>query len=140
MNVYLDATVLVALFTNDPFTDRADDFLRREEPALTTSDFAKAEFASAIARRVRMQELTPEEARIAFSAFDVWTARSVRTITALPADIAAASAFLLRLDLPLQTPDAINLAIAERVGCAVFTFDRKMAGNATALGVPITPA
>jgi predicted nucleic acid-binding protein len=52
VNVYLDASVLVALFANDPFTQRADDFLRCKKPATTVSDFAKAEFASAIARRV----------------------------------------------------------------------------------------
>jgi uncharacterized protein len=117
LNVYLDSSVLVALFTNDPFTERADEFLRHERPALTVSDFAKAEFASAIARRVRMNELSSEDARTAFSAIDVWSARAARSITISPADIAAASAFLRRLDLPLRTPDAINIAIAERTVC-----------------------
>jgi predicted nucleic acid-binding protein len=71
VKVYLDASVLVALFTNDPFTGKADEFLRHKRPALTVSDFAKAEFASAIARGVRTNELTTEEARMAFSAVDV---------------------------------------------------------------------
>lgn len=90
MSVYLDASVLVALFAKDPFTQRADDFLRRERPALTVSDFAKAEFASAIARRVRTSELSEKEGRDAFAAFDVWTARAVRSIAASSADIATA--------------------------------------------------
>lgn len=137
MNVYLDASVLVALFAKDLFTQRADDFLRRERPALTVSDFAKAEFASAIARRVRTSELSEKEGRDAFAAFDVWTARAVRSIAVSSADIATASTFLRRLDLPLRTPDAINIAIAERTGCALLTFDRKMADNATVLGVSI---
>jgi predicted nucleic acid-binding protein len=101
------------------------------------SDFAKAEFASAIARRVRMNELTSEEARTAFSAIDVWSARATRSIAVSPTDIAAASAFLRRLDLPLRTPDAINIAIAERAVCTLFTFDRKMAEAAAATGVPV---
>lgn len=42
MNVYLDANVVVALFTHDPFSGRADAFLRREGPVLTLSDFARA--------------------------------------------------------------------------------------------------
>jgi predicted nucleic acid-binding protein len=137
VNVYLDASVLVALFTNDPFTGKADEFLRREGPALTSSDFAMAEFASAIARRVRTNELTIEEAQTAFSALDVWSARAVRLILVSRADIAAASVFLRRLDLPLRTPDAINIAVAERAGCTLFTFDRKMAKNAAAIGVPV---
>ena len=138
-SVYLDASVLVALFTNDPFTGQADDFLRRERPALTVSDFAKAEFASAIARRVRTNELAAEDARTAFSAIDVWSARAARSMTISPADIAAASAFLRRLDLPLRTPDAINIAIAERAGCTLFTFDRKMAEAAAAIGISVAP-
>lgn len=140
MNVYLDASVLVALFANDPFTQRADDFLRCEKPATTVSDFAKAEFASAIARRVRTGELTAEDAHDAFGALDVWAARAARVIAASPADIAAASTYLRRLDLPLRTPDAINIAIAERAGCTLLTFDRKMADNAMTLGVPVAAA
>lgn len=140
MNVYLDASVLVALFTNDPFTQRADEFLRRERPVSTVSDFAKAEFASAIARRVRTGELSAEDARNAFGMLDVWTARAVQSIATSSPDIAAASAYLRRLDLSLRTPDAINIAIAERTGCALLTFDRKMADNAMALGVPVAAA
>lgn len=139
LNVYLDASVLVALFTHDPFTQKADECLRREEPALTVSDFAKAEFASAIARRVRMNELTPEEARAAFSAIDVWSAWAVRSVTVSSADIVAASALLRRLDLPLRTPDAINIAIAGRADCTLFTFDRKMRENAIAIGIAVVP-
>ncbi len=52
--VYFDASVLVALLTNDPLTRRADALMRTRTPVLVVSDFAAAEFASAIARRVRM--------------------------------------------------------------------------------------
>ena len=48
--VYLDASMLVALLTNDPLTHRADAFMRAKVPALIVSDFAAAEFASAIAK------------------------------------------------------------------------------------------
>lgn len=137
MNVFLDASVVVALFTHDPFSGRTDAFLRREGPVLTLSDFARAEFAAAVARRVRTGDLITEEARAAFSAFDVWTARAVRPAAVSPADIAAASTYLRRLDLPLRTPGAINIAIAERIGCVLLTFDRKMAENAAAIGLPV---
>ena len=51
--VYLDASVLVALLTDELLTGRADTFMRTKKPVLVVSDFAAAEFASAIARRVR---------------------------------------------------------------------------------------
>src|SRR5580704_9222425 len=62
-DVYLDASVLVALLTNDPLTPRADAFMRANTPTLIVSDFAAAEFASAMARRVRTGGITPDEAR-----------------------------------------------------------------------------
>ena len=77
MIVYLDASVLVALFTNDPLTARADAYLRTSTPIAIVSDFAAAEFASAIARRVRIGEIAVEDARAGFATFDAWTARAV---------------------------------------------------------------
>ncbi len=58
MIVYLDASVLVALLTTDPLTSRAEAFLRDTMPQLLLSDFAAAEFASVVARRVRVREVT----------------------------------------------------------------------------------
>jgi uncharacterized protein len=56
VSVYLDASVLVALFTNDPLTARADTFLRANPLVLIVSDFAATEFSSVIARHVRTKE------------------------------------------------------------------------------------
>jgi uncharacterized protein len=75
VSVYLDASILVALFTDDPFTLRVDSFLRANALVLIVSDFAAAEFASVIARHVRTRDITPDNARIAFSIFDAWTSR-----------------------------------------------------------------
>jgi predicted nucleic acid-binding protein len=138
--VYLDASVLVALLTDDPLTSRADAFMRTEKPVLVVSDFAAAEFASAIARRVRTGEITSDEARVGFSAFDAWTARATRREQTQAADVSAAEAFLRRLDLNLRTADALNIAIAQRVGAALLTFDEKMATSARLLGTPMETA
>ncbi|HZT18287.1 MAG TPA: PIN domain-containing protein [Dongiaceae bacterium] len=54
--------------------------------------------------------------------------------------MASASEFFRRLDLSLRTPDAINIAIAQRLGATLFTFDKKMATNAEILGVSIAQA
>jgi predicted nucleic acid-binding protein len=140
LNVYLDASVLVALFTHDQHTARADAWLRASMPVLIVSNFAAAEFSSALARRVRTGEMTPDGARIAFSNFDAWTARSTHHAELVAADVTAAQAFLRRLDLTLRTPDALNIAIALRVGADLATFDEKMAASARALGTPLVAA
>jgi predicted nucleic acid-binding protein len=101
------------------------------------SDFAAAEFASAIARQVRVQILAPDEARSAFSAFDTWIARKVDLVHTAGVDIGTATAFMRRLDLALRTPDAINIAIALRIDAELLTFDNQMEANARKLGTRI---
>ena len=140
MTVYLDASILVALFTRDHLSARADAFLRSSLPVLVVSNFAAAEFSSALARRVRTGEMTPDDARLAFSNFDAWTSRSTQPAELVAADVAAAQAFLRRLDLTLRTPDALNIAIALRIGAELATFDEKMAASAHLLGARISAA
>jgi predicted nucleic acid-binding protein len=55
-----------------------------------------------------------------------------------PADIRMAESLLRRLDLTLRAPDALNIAITQRVGAELATFDEGMAGCARALGVSVT--
>jgi predicted nucleic acid-binding protein len=136
MNVYLDASFIVALFVVDLQTERADRFLAGQRPTLVVSDFAEAEFASAIAGHVRVGRLDMDRARSVFTAFDGWASRTARVETH-SADIAATSAMLRRLDLVLRTPDALNIAIAHRTGAALATFDEKMASCAEKIGVPV---
>jgi predicted nucleic acid-binding protein len=104
---------------------------------LIVSDFAAAEFASAFARRVREKLLTVDEARAAFSTFDVWTARETAREQITAADIASAAAFIRRLDLALRTPEAIHIAAAHRIDAMLLTFDKQMAASARALGVRV---
>jgi uncharacterized protein len=139
-SVYLDASVLVALLTDDPFTGRADAFLRRNRAALIVSDFSAAEFASVIARHVRTQDMTMDDARTAFSTFDAWTARATQHAETTALDVSVAAASLRRLDLTLRTPDAINIAIALRIEAALLTFDLKMIACARALGLAVAEA
>jgi predicted nucleic acid-binding protein len=44
---------------------------------------------------------------------------------------------LRRLDLTPRTPDAINIAIAQRVGANLATFDVKRAAAASVLGADV---
>ena len=137
MSLYLDTSVLVALFTHDALTRRSDNFLRANAFVLIVSDFAAAEFASVIARHVRTKDIMPRDARVVFSIFDAWTARATQRVQIGASDVSAAEAFLRRLDLSLRTPDAINIAVAQRVGATLLTFDDKMIKSARALGTPV---
>jgi predicted nucleic acid-binding protein len=140
LSVYADASLLVALFTPDAFSDRAEAYLDAAEPILRVSDFASAELASALSRKVRTRERTEPQVRDALVAFDTWTARRGPRLETLSSDIVLADSFLRRLDLALRTPDAVNLAIAKRFDLALATFDVRMAATARAVGLEVAPA
>ncbi len=76
-------------------------------------------------------------ARAALATFDAWTARVATRVELVAADIAAATAFLRRLDLTLRTPDALHVAVAQRLGSELLTFDARMAASARALGAGV---
>jgi len=106
-------------------------------PDLVLSDFAAAEFASAVARLIRMSELRDEEARASFATFDSWSAMATRRVASDPNDSRLAESLLRRLDIPLSTPDVLNLSIVQRFGCDLATFDTRMALVATKLGLTV---
>ena len=137
MSFYLDTNILVALLTPEPLSDRVDDFIRDHPRSLIVSDFAAAEFASAIARRVRTREIALAEAHGDLIDFDLWITRFATRIDLSSADVAAATTYLRRLDLALVTPDALHIALARRAEATLVTFDRGMAAAARAVGMAV---
>jgi predicted nucleic acid-binding protein len=139
LNAYLDASFLIALFANDSFTPNARQFLKSEKPLLLVSDFACAEFASAVAKRLRVGQFGMSDAQLALSNFDAWMPRGAQQVSMTSADIKVAEAYLRRLDLTLRTPDALHIAMVQRTGATLLTFDKKMAECARVLGIPVQP-
>jgi predicted nucleic acid-binding protein len=137
LSIYLDVSVIVALFAVDPLNSRAEHALRRAGDKLVVSSFAAAEFSSVIARRVRMRDLRHSEARTAFSNFDTWCRRDTEFMRTESIDISVATRMIRRLDLSVRTPDALHLAMVQRASCKLLTFDNSMARVARALGMAV---
>lgn len=137
MSLYLDASVLVALFVIDPASASAAAFLASRPAVILVSDFGAAEFSSALARRVRMRDLAREDGLLALEHFDTWMTRAAGRQEITTADIGAADQILRRLDVNLRTPDALHVAIARRLDATLVTFDRGMAAAARALGMAV---
>ena len=139
MSIYLDASVISGLFIErDALAVQARAIVFDDNEVLVVSDFAAAEFASVVARLKRTGQITEADAREVFGTFDTWREQLTEREAVDPADIRAAAAIIRRLVLNIRAPDAINLAIAQRLGAAVATFDRRMADNAKALGIAVT--
>lgn len=139
MSVYLDVNVLIPLFMVDAHNKRADKAMNDLQDDLIVSNLSVAEFSSVIARRVRMHELNESDARSAFVNFDAWCADHTSCAEIENVDFLAATALMRRLNLPLRTPDALHLAVVQRNGCSLLTFDTAMAKVARALRIEIAP-
>jgi predicted nucleic acid-binding protein len=137
VSIYLDVNPLVALFVVDPLNARADKAMRGLHDDLIVSNLSIAEFSAVIARRVRTRDLSGSEARTAFTQFDAWCADYARTMEMEASDVTTAIVWMRRLDFPLRTQDALHIAIAQRSGCRLLTFDRTTARVARTLGVAI---
>jgi uncharacterized protein len=139
VRVYLDASVLVALVTEDVHSLAADAYFRDASVIMIVSDFAAAEFASAIGLRVRAGEYDVDLGRTHFVELDRWVSSSAEQVEVTASDVQAAAGYLRRLDTTLRTPDALNIAIAMRLSAALATFDRRMANAARQLGAQVAP-
>jgi uncharacterized protein len=137
VSLYLDASVLVTMFVIDPSSARAEAFLSAHPEIVVVRDFGVAEFSSAVGRRVRTRDLTPEDGQFAFFNLDTWVVRSAYREETTTADIDAVNRILRRLDINLRTPDAIHIAIARRLEATLVTFDRSIAAGARALGMAV---
>jgi predicted nucleic acid-binding protein len=140
LKAYLDTSVIVALLIEDRLAERASVFLSRHEPIIFISDFAAAEFSATLGRRVRMRELTKIAVKAAISNFDSWRSDETQIVALTAGDVVAADGFLRRLDLTLLAPDALHIAICQRIGATLATFDEKMAASARVLGVDVAAA
>jgi uncharacterized protein len=132
--IYADASVLVPLIRDEAFTELARSTLADVDDVYV-SDFAVGEASSAIARSVRMKERDAQSGRVLLASLDRLADRLGPRIATIAVDIREATALVRRFDTGLRLPDAINLAICQRLGAAMFSFDGGIRTAASTLGV-----
>ncbi|MDE8650916.1 type II toxin-antitoxin system VapC family toxin [Novosphingobium album (ex Liu et al. 2023)] len=137
MSHYLDASVLVALLTDELASEKAARFVGEARQPLYVSDFARGEVASAISRLVRMGGLDAADAGERLTAFEEWCATAARPLATEAADIRLAALLVARFALALRMPDAIHLAAAQARSMTLVTLDQRMAEKAAALGIAV---
>jgi predicted nucleic acid-binding protein len=89
--------------------------------------------------QARIGALNADEAAAAIATFDLWRGKSAGAAETSALDVSRATQLVRRLDLSLRGPDAVHLAIAQRLGASLCTFDARMVITATAFGISVTP-
>ena len=135
MNPYLDTSALVPAYVEEQNSARVARFLA-ENPNVWISSLTEVEFVSALARRVRMKELSPERARQVVSVFDRHLAEGFYVqAPVLEETFLVAANFLKRFTTPLRSLDALHLACCATEQKRLVTFDAVLAQCARELGV-----
>ena len=110
---YLDTSFLTPLFREEPVSGRVGRFLAGQPPgSLAISQWTRVEFASVMARDVRMQSIDDAMARRLINEFDTLAAESLHVLIPAAADFDLAQTFIVEFSTRLRGPDALHLAIA----------------------------
>ena len=137
LTCYLDASVILPILVKEPASTVVDVFMTTVDQELLVSDFAAAEVASALSRLVRVGRLQASDGAACLTDFDVWRAGMTLPAEIHAVDVRVAEAHVRRFDLGLRAPDALHLAVARRLGAALVTLDRRLAGAARELGIAV---
>ncbi|HEX4183116.1 MAG TPA: type II toxin-antitoxin system VapC family toxin [Caulobacteraceae bacterium] len=139
MSLYLDASIILPLFVNEPNSVTVNQLLSAAQVEFWVSEFAATEVASALSRLVRMGYLTTETAQARLIDLDLWRAGQTNAVEIEASDVHAASAIVRRFDLKLRAPDALHIAICRRLDSTLATLDKRLAFAAKALDVDMAP-
>jgi predicted nucleic acid-binding protein len=135
--IYIDTSVLVPFYLPEALSDAVDELLRIEDtPAL--SQLVEVELFSAVARKLRMREISPEEARQI--AIDFQTDLDENFYTRIPLEAIhynLARDWISRFEVPLRTLDALHLAVASSNQLLLVTGDEALARSARTLGIEV---
>ena len=124
MAAYLDTSHLVALFFNEPASAVARERASREK-RLWVSTWTLAEFASAVAFKLRSKQTTraiAEQAQLRLNA--IVASGGLDVLDVERADIERAGTLCRAHRSGLRTPDALHAALAARLAIPLLTCDR----------------
>jgi predicted nucleic acid-binding protein len=128
----LDASVLAALYVDDPATEQSEAALRQiERDGLHAPDFVVLEVANVLWKRVRRGELYAEDAMAAIADL------SAASIQLHPTSGLVSQSLALALSHGFTTYDATYVALATRVGGIVITNDGGMRQRGVEAGLAI---
>jgi uncharacterized protein len=135
LSFYLDTSVLVPLFCEEPKSKLVGGWAGQAEMPFSVSDFAVAEFCSALSKCVRMGIFDQAYSQKLITSFDRWRNIHCTFEHIQPADIESATQLVQQPQPKLLVPDAIHLAICQRLELTLVTLDKELLTIAAREGV-----
>ena len=134
---YLDTSILAAYYCPEPLSEKAEKIIMGATlPCI--SSLTEIELASAISRKIREKNLSPEDGNRIFNQFQTHLKETLfRLISVENRHYQTAKNWILRFAAPLKTLDAIHLAIAAESNLTLLTADRRQVVSAKYFGIKI---
>ena len=135
--LYFDTSFLAPLILEEETSAKVEAFIAKLPVGeLCISHGARTEFASLLAREVRMRALSGEIALAAMDQLDAMVAESFQVLTPSAADFDLATGYIKHFATKLRAGDALHLAIASNRGAKTFyTLDQGLLAAAKLLKV-----
>jgi predicted nucleic acid-binding protein len=132
--VYVDTSVLVALFLNEQHSQAATDWYAHETSELAAAAWCVPEFASALGLKQRTGAIDKLQAQGAWERFERMVAADLKLLPVEPANFYRAAELVLDAASALRAGDALHLACAEAAGAKhMATLDDSLGRNAQGL-------
>ena len=137
--VYFDTSFLAPLLLEETTSSAVERFIAGlPAGTLAVSHWTRVEFASLLAREVRMGGLDHPTARDVATEFETIVAESFVTLLPGARDYTLARQYLGHHDSGLRAGEALHLAIAQNNRAeAIYSFDETMLRAGPALGLPV---
>ena len=134
---YLDTSILAAYYCPEPLSEKVEKIIiSAKRPCM--SSLTEVELASAISRKIREKNLSPEDGNKIFNQLQTHLKESLfRLITVEDRHYQAAKNWILQFAVPLKTLDALHLAIAAEGDFTLLTADRQLVKSAKYFGINV---
>ncbi len=134
--VYVDTSVLVPLFLNEPHSAAVATWYARAKGDLVAAAWCVPEFASALGIKQRTGAIDPSQAQGAWARFERLMAADLRLLPVEPASFRRAAKLVLEAGSGLRAGDALHLACAVTAGAKhIATLDAVQSRNARRLKI-----
>jgi predicted nucleic acid-binding protein len=134
--VYVDTSVLVPLFLNEPHSEAVARWYAHEKSELVAAAWCIPEFARAIGIKQRTGAIDAQQAQGAWARFERMAAADLRLLPVDPAHFHRAAELVRDAASALRAGDALHLACAEATGAKrIATLDDVLSRNAQRLKI-----